>query len=471
VRTNLKIVPFLATFILLMFVGLAYAGVFEDVPRTHWAYDAVDYLVKKGLVEGYPDGTYKGDRTLTRYEFAQVIARAYAAIEELVNKGGEVAIDTEAIINDLMEEFGPEIEDLRKLANETKARVDDLEKKLQDNSTKDADLAAKLEKIGTKIKFNGIMKLRWEGKYYDQPGNARIQRPRISFRFDLSAPVNDEVTFGGRLGTGGVGSNVASETTLTSVFGIKAFDLERAYLQWNPANWPNWTFTCGKFAPNWVSPWNFLDADVNMEGLAETYKQDNWVVNLAEMIPAEKGGYIVAQVGAKDIFVKGIEAYLSYHFVSPGAFETLWTGYPYWFRVDDDKYTAVEACGMYSFEYSGWPIKLTGAYRQGLFDAVNIPGPDSALNQAAMAQIDVGKISEVGDYKFCINYSRILPNAVVPQFADSTNGVDHDAWTVWVDYQLQPNTLFKLRYTRADNVMAHPDEGFDAILADIICNF
>ncbi len=49
---------------------------FPDVPSNHWAYEAVSDLSRRGLVEGYPDGTFGGDRMLTRYEFAQIVYRA-----------------------------------------------------------------------------------------------------------------------------------------------------------------------------------------------------------------------------------------------------------------------------------------------------------------------------------------------------------------------------------------------------------
>ena len=49
---------------------------FPDVASNHWAYEAVSNLSRRGLVEGYPDGTFGGDRLLTRYEFAQIVYRA-----------------------------------------------------------------------------------------------------------------------------------------------------------------------------------------------------------------------------------------------------------------------------------------------------------------------------------------------------------------------------------------------------------
>ena len=68
---------------------------FPDVPSNHWAYDAVYALSERGLVEGYPDGTFGGDRMMTRYEFAQIVYRA-------IQNG--VSVDER-----LVTEFGPEM--------------------------------------------------------------------------------------------------------------------------------------------------------------------------------------------------------------------------------------------------------------------------------------------------------------------------------------------------------------------------
>ena len=54
------------------------ANPFSDVPAGHWTYDAVNKLAAEGVVEGYPDGTYGGDRLMTRYEMAQIVAKAMA---------------------------------------------------------------------------------------------------------------------------------------------------------------------------------------------------------------------------------------------------------------------------------------------------------------------------------------------------------------------------------------------------------
>jgi S-layer homology domain len=62
---------------------VAFAQPFGDVPTNHWAYDAIAHLAAKGIIEGYPDRTFKGDRAMTRYEMAMVVARLLARIESI----------------------------------------------------------------------------------------------------------------------------------------------------------------------------------------------------------------------------------------------------------------------------------------------------------------------------------------------------------------------------------------------------
>lgn len=83
---------------------------FPDVPTNHWAYEYVKDLADKGLVEGYPDGEFKGDRAMTRYEYAAIIYRALQLGAPIDGKMGRA-----------INEFNPELARLRDL---DRTRVD-----------------------------------------------------------------------------------------------------------------------------------------------------------------------------------------------------------------------------------------------------------------------------------------------------------------------------------------------------------
>ncbi|WP_270528685.1 YadA-like family protein [Mitsuokella jalaludinii] len=72
---------------------------FPDMPKNHWAYKEISELAGNGLIDGYPDGEFKGDRMMTRYEFAQIVYNQMMAGRELSDR--------------LVQEFEPELEHIR----------------------------------------------------------------------------------------------------------------------------------------------------------------------------------------------------------------------------------------------------------------------------------------------------------------------------------------------------------------------
>ena len=84
--------------------GSRHAMVFPDVPENHWAYQYVKALGERGYLQGYPDGEFKGDRTLTRYEYAAII---YRALQNGAPADGNMARS--------VDEFGSELESIRNI--------------------------------------------------------------------------------------------------------------------------------------------------------------------------------------------------------------------------------------------------------------------------------------------------------------------------------------------------------------------
>ena len=84
--------------------GSRHAMGFPDVPENHWAYQYVKPLGERGYLEGYPDGEFKGDRTLTRYEYAAII---YRALQNGAPADGNMARS--------VDEFGSELESIRNI--------------------------------------------------------------------------------------------------------------------------------------------------------------------------------------------------------------------------------------------------------------------------------------------------------------------------------------------------------------------
>ncbi len=131
------------------------ANPFSDVPAGHWAYDSVNKLVAAGVVDGYPDGTYGGDKLMTRYEMAQIVAKAMA-------KGADV--------DKLAAEFADELDTLG-------VRVANLEKKA-DN-----------------VKITGEVRYHYTDNGGDVEGYKTVLRSRIW----VNGQVNDDWTYTGMI--------------------------------------------------------------------------------------------------------------------------------------------------------------------------------------------------------------------------------------------------------------------------------
>ena len=140
--------------------AFAAANPFVDVPAKHWAYDAVNKLAKAGIVDGYGDGTFRGDRTMTRYEMAQIVAKAMA-------RSDKADAETKATIDKLATEFSAEIENLG-------VRV------------------AKLEKKSDNVRFDGNLRVRYNNeKWSGASENGQSQR-LIRMRLAAHAAVNED---------------------------------------------------------------------------------------------------------------------------------------------------------------------------------------------------------------------------------------------------------------------------------------
>lgn len=148
---------FLAMTIAMGITASAYAAnPFSDVPAGHWAYDAVNKLAAEGVVEGYPDGTYGGDRLMTRYEMAQIVAKAMA---------------NGANVDKLAAEFADELDSLG-------VRVANLEKKA-DN-----------------VRITGQIRYEYGGDLGGKLG--KVVKHRLRSRIFVNGNINEDWTYTGR---------------------------------------------------------------------------------------------------------------------------------------------------------------------------------------------------------------------------------------------------------------------------------
>ncbi len=116
-----------AVAILAVFATSAFAvtNPFMDVPMNHWSYEAIGQLAAKGVLSGYPDGTYKGKQPTTRYEMASALARALAVVD--MTKASKQDVE---MLKKLVIEFKDELDALGVKVDQLDKRVAVLENRL-----------------------------------------------------------------------------------------------------------------------------------------------------------------------------------------------------------------------------------------------------------------------------------------------------------------------------------------------------
>ena len=210
----------------------AAANPFSDVPAGHWAYNAITQLAADGIIEGYGDGTYLGNRNITRYEMAQMVAKAMAK-----NPGG---VD-KALLDKLAAEFSDELNNLG-------VRV------------------ANLEKHADKVKWTGKVEYTYHSFRRDDGMLGALDNGRNKknvdgyvFRLEPQAEVNDHWTVNARLDSNGdMKDSSTSETRL-----------KRA---WAQGDYKNFQVKLGKF--EFYTNEHGLVWDTEMSGAMVTFGKD-----------------------------------------------------------------------------------------------------------------------------------------------------------------------------------------------------
>lgn len=257
-------------------VHAAVSPSFGDVPVDNWAYDAVGKLAKAGLVDGYTDKTFKGDKALSRYEFAFVVAKAMDKFE----KADEA---NKQLIDKLSAEFAPEL-------NRLGARVAKVEAK-------------------TNTWISGETRFRYVSDN-PTPANGKKLRGSDNFEFrqriKFAGNINDNTSFFGRIATSGgnkfgnaeytTGSEIALDmmnVTSKNLFGLDSVRVGRSALD---------SITNGLIGkPMNVDGILITDTwgKVNFKGWMGNIKSNTWDAANARFSTTEAYRMQTAQVGFK----------------------------------------------------------------------------------------------------------------------------------------------------------------------------
>ena len=401
----------------------AAANPFADVPADHWAYDAVAQLVQDGIINGYGDGTYVGDQNMSRYEMAQIVAKAMAKSDAADN-------NNKALIDKLAAEFSDELANLG-------VRVADLEAKT-DN-----------------VKWQGLVRYDWNTTNYEsQKKHRETEDNSLKLRFEPSMTINENWTGHARIdydiqkdNTGADnGAEVAKIWTEGQYdkFNVKlgrfgsfsnashglVFDTEVTGAEFTYAPTEAWKVkaTAGRYNPTWNDDLDEGIASGTKKGDSATY----WAVEADYANGKWDAGLGYHNVLDTHTYQKENEQNGSFHIIDLGV--------------------------GYAFDKN---VKLTGDYAWG----VSQNAAENAANNAYSIQLNYkgADAADAGSWGAYVAYRQLAPFASIEPTYDFKKGADGfmtlKGWEIGADYTFTKNIIASAKYFNGkDTAVANDDK-------------
>ena len=213
------------------------ANPFSDVTPDDWAFQAVSDLSVQGVVEGYPDGSFKGERNMTRYELAQIIAR-------LMAKEDQLNAEQQATLDKLAGEYADELANLG-------VRVANLEKK-----------------VGN-ISWSGDARMQYQHALDADDVTKHADSWNGRMRINVEGQVNDQVTVNGRFATNMYFKDADEDDGNTT--------MEKIHVVYQPTD--AFSIDLGRTSAGLSQTGIFMDDDGQYDGIVAAY--DNGKFNLS----------------------------------------------------------------------------------------------------------------------------------------------------------------------------------------------
>ena len=407
----------------------AAANPFSDVPADHWAYDAVSQLAADGVIEGYGDSTFKGNRNITRYEMAQMVAKAMAKSTSGADK---------ALVDKLAAEFAEELNNLG-------VRVSNLER--------NADM----------VKWNGKAEYTYTSAHKKDVNGAKSKNNdyNLLFRLEPSAEVNNHWHVNARLD--------ASTKLHTDAATGDANDNVRLKRVWAQGDYDKFQVKLGKFAS--INDDSF--ADTEFSGAQVSFGKDVKGILGAGRLTTDSVKHNRTQSLLDASGVRDDAA--NYQYVGVEANKGKFNGGLYWHHLNTDNLKVL----------SGW---ANAPYADSRTDEANILGVKAgyafsknvALNgwytnnhdadhedQAASAELTYkgAQQENKGTWGAWVAYRHLGANAMVASTYDAID-TSYKGWEIGGNYTLFKNVVATLRYgnekeiTRGNNADAHKVQNF-----------
>ncbi len=407
---------------------------FVDVPADHWAYDAVTQLANDGVINGYDGVHFGGDRQVTRYEMAQMVAKALAK--------QNVTGNDKALLDKLAAEFGDELNNLG-------VRV------------------ANLEKNADKVAWHGTAEYTFQ--HYMTEGQAideKDSRNNLLFRLEPTAEVNNHWHVKARLD---------ANTHLDTDSSAKAEDNGNVALKriWAEGNYGSMTYKAGKFA----APDDDTITDTPFSGVEVGYNPAgdglNFIAGAGRVnSPAALNHEAALQASGEYNYSSGVlpeddDLAANYQYVGLGLDKGKLTGAVRWHHLNAAGFNKDGVKNAYSNSKTDEAniILAKGAYRFSknvAFKGFYAQNHDADYyNKAGSAELDYkgAQAENKGTYGVWVAYRHLGRNAFVASPWDVINIDNHGqkGFEVGGNYAMFKNTILTLRYGNGKDLQTDKD--------------
>ena len=395
----------------------AAANPFSDVPRDHWAYDAVTQLAADGVVEGYGDGTYRGDRNITRYEMAQMTAKAMAK--------GDMSASDKALVDRLAAEFADELNNLG-------VRVSNLEKH--------ADM----------VKWEGVLEYTYTSSRFENSARdmksgknrKKVNSDNLLFRLEPTAEVNDHWSVHARLeAETKMNKDAAWDVTEDKASSDDRVSLKRA---WAEGDYTNFNVKLGKLemlsAEAYAKP-GALILDRDFSGAEVSFGKDLQVkLQAGRMGSDEFSSDVAANYQSAELQYNGrLTAGIGYYRFNAADLRSM---------LKDSK-TTMPIWGAnlaYRFDKNSF---LSGAYAHSqYFQWGNMPKKSYQITY----EYKGAEPEDKGSWGAYVSYRQLAGASVAPTgdgAMEGTRGIE-----LGTEYTLMPNVVLSAKYFRGKDLYA-----------------
>jgi hypothetical protein len=382
---------------------------FVDVPADHWAYDAVTQLANDGVINGYDGVHFGGDRQVTRYEMAQMVAKALAK--------QNVTGNDKALLDKLAAEFGDELNNLG-------VRV------------------ANLEKNADKVAWHGTAEYTFQHYMTDGQNDEKDSRNNVLFRLEPTAEVNNHWHVKARLD-----ADTDLDTDKANDADHDKVSLKRI---WAEGNYSKMTYKFGKFAaPDddtiTDTPFSGVEVGYNTagDGVSVIGGAGRLAQNVIKYDPKDTANYQYVGLGLKKNKLWG--AARLHHLNA----KNMKSDYGYANKATDEANIWLVK-GGYAFSKN---VAFKGFYAQN-HDA-------DVLNKAGSAELDYkgAQAENQGTYGLWVAYRHLGQNAFIASPWDVINldNGGEKGFEVGGNYAMFKNTILTLRYGKGETLKGGKD--------------